>query len=62
MKTLDKIRKYADNKNLMFRDFRKECIINDEEPPRYALLYPNTFNYFKKFNNQYEIEEFLKEN
>jgi hypothetical protein len=60
MTTLQKINQYANENHLMFRDFRHEGIINDPEPPRYALLYPNTFSYRAKFDTQAEIEEFLE--
>lgn len=59
MRTLEKIQKYATERNLMFRDYRHQGIINDCEPPRYALLYPNTFGYVAKFETQAEIENFL---
>lgn len=59
MTVLEKIREYAENKQLMFRDYRKDSFINGEPECRYELLYPNTFNSFAKFDTQEEISEFL---
>lgn len=63
MKTLDKIRKYAEENHMIFKDFRKDSLVSSlhMEPQRYELLYPNTYNTYKGFDTQQDIEDFLKE-
>ncbi|WP_418554118.1 hypothetical protein [Longibaculum muris] len=62
MTILERISKYAkQSSNLMFIDFRHNGLLseNDPEPPRYALVFCNTFAYYKKFDTQDDIKEFL---
>lgn len=63
MKTLDKIRKYATEHHLIFKDYRKDALVSElhTEPQRYELLYPNTLSVYRGFDNQQDIEDFLKE-
>lgn len=61
MKTLVRIRKFAEKNGLLFRDYRFDGLLNpgEEVNCRYELLYVNSFKSFRSFKNQQEIEEFL---
>lgn len=61
MTTLGKIREYAKKHNMLFRDYRTQGFIDEDPECRYQLIWNNSYDNFKKFNTQAEIEEFLFE-
>lgn len=61
MTTLDRIREYAKKHNMLFRDYRTQGFIDEDPECRYQLIWNNSYDNFKKFNTQAEIEEFLFE-
>lgn len=61
MTTLDRIREYAKNNKMIFRDYRKDSFIKEDPECRYQLLWVNGYSNFKKFNTQQEIIEFLED-